>query len=189
MKVQGEHSLPLSQQAAWDLLLDTDVLSRAMPGCESLVPIGPDEYEMKMSVAVSSMKGLFAGKIRITDKNPPSSYRLQIQGQGKLGHVSGDGVLTFLPDGEATKISFAGDVRPFARTTIEGLYSYYNVEQRGFPGWFTYGRANATAPFVRLPADAPDPADGFGQESAGASATSRCLAIGPTCCTETAKRS
>ena len=111
MKVQGEYSLPLSQQAAWNLLLNTEVLSKAMPGCESLVPIGPDEYEMKMSVAVSSMKGLFAGKIRIADKNPPSSYRLQIQGQGKLGHVHGDGVLTLSPDGEATKVSFAGDVQ------------------------------------------------------------------------------
>ena len=64
--------------------------------------------------------------------------------------------------------SFAGDVRPFAHTTVEGLYSYYNVEQRGFPGWFTFGRANAAATFVMLPIDAPDPkTPGFGQESSG----------------------
>jgi carbon monoxide dehydrogenase subunit G len=111
MKVQGEYTLPLKQQAAWDLLLNADVLARAMPGCETLVPAGPDEYEMKMSVAVSSMKGLFAGKVRITDKNPPVSYRLHIQGQGKLGHVRGEGLLTLSPDEEATKVSFAGDVQ------------------------------------------------------------------------------
>ena len=64
--------------------------------------------------------------------------------------------------------SFAGDVRPFARTTIEGLYSYYNVEQRGFPGWFTFGRSNAAAPFVMVPTEAPDPiTPGFGQEESG----------------------
>jgi len=64
--------------------------------------------------------------------------------------------------------TFAGDVRPFTRTTIEGLYSYYNVVQHGFPGWFTFGRANAAATFVMLPADAPDPkTPGFGQESSG----------------------
>jgi iron complex outermembrane receptor protein len=64
--------------------------------------------------------------------------------------------------------SFAGDVRPFAHTTIEGLYSYYNVVQRGFPGWFTFGRASAAATFVMLPTDAPDPhTPAFGQESSG----------------------
>jgi iron complex outermembrane receptor protein len=64
--------------------------------------------------------------------------------------------------------SFAGDVRPFSRTTIEGLYSYYRVEQRGFPGWFTFGRANAAATFVMLPVNAPDPkTPGFGQVESG----------------------
>lgn len=64
--------------------------------------------------------------------------------------------------------SFAGDVRPFSRTTIEGLYSDYKVEQRGFPGWFTFGRSSASAAFVMLPADAPDPkTPGFGQTSSG----------------------
>ena len=69
--------------------------------------------------------------------------------------------------------SLAVDARPFANTVIEGYYSYYNVEQRGFPGWFTYGRANATSAFIVLPSDAPDPSrEGFGQESAGLDLTS-----------------
>jgi iron complex outermembrane recepter protein len=69
--------------------------------------------------------------------------------------------------------NLAVDVRPFAHTVIEGLYSYYNVVQRGFPGWFTYGRANATSAFVALPPDAPDSSrEGFGQESAGLDLTS-----------------
>jgi iron complex outermembrane receptor protein len=69
--------------------------------------------------------------------------------------------------------SLAVDVRPFANTVVEGFYSYYNVVQRGFPGWFTYGRANASSAFIMLPADAPDPSrEGLGQESAGLDLTS-----------------
>ncbi|MEP7306455.1 MAG: TonB-dependent receptor [Acidobacteriota bacterium] len=71
-------------------------------------------------------------------------------------------------------VSLAADARPFAHTTIEGFVSYYNLVQHGFPGWFTYGRANARAAFVQLPEDAPDPArQGFGQSSAGLDLTSR----------------
>jgi hypothetical protein len=69
--------------------------------------------------------------------------------------------------------SLAADFRLRPGTAIEGLYSYYNVVQRGFPGWFTYGRANARSAFIELPLDAPDPSrQGFGQESAGLDLTS-----------------
>lgn len=111
MKVQGEYSLPLDQPAAWNLLLNTEVLARAMPGCESLTPIGPDEFEMKMKVAIASIQGLFAGKVRIADKNPPRSYRLILEGQGKLGFLRGSGLLTLSPDGGATKVTYEGDVQ------------------------------------------------------------------------------
>jgi iron complex outermembrane recepter protein len=71
-------------------------------------------------------------------------------------------------------ISLAGDVRPFAATTIEAFYSYYNVVQHGFPGWFTYGRSNNRNAFIQLPASAPDPTRrGFGQDSAGLDLHSR----------------
>src|ERR1700734_1039183 len=34
--------------------------------------------------------------------------------------------------------SVAGDIRATSHTTIEGNYSYYNVWQHGYPGWFAY---------------------------------------------------
>jgi iron complex outermembrane receptor protein len=71
-------------------------------------------------------------------------------------------------------VSLAADARPFAHTTIEGFFSYYNLVQHGFPGWFTYGRANARNTFIQLPEHAPDPArQGYGQSSAGLDLTSR----------------
>jgi iron complex outermembrane recepter protein len=86
----------------------------------------------------------------------------------------GDGE-SFVKDSELKRglASLAADYKPFTRTVIEGFYSYYNVAQRGFPGWFTYGRANARSAFILLPADAPDPSQpGLGQHSAGVDLTS-----------------
>ena len=111
MKVRGEQTLPLDPAAAWELLLNTDSLARAMPGCEGLIPLGPDEYEMKMKVAVASIQGLFAGKVRIADRNPPDSYRLHIEGQGKLGFVRGSGLLSLSPDATGTRITYEGEVQ------------------------------------------------------------------------------
>jgi iron complex outermembrane receptor protein len=88
--------------------------------------------------------------------------------------IGGNGE-TFVRNSELTRstVSLAGDVRPFDRTVVEAFYSHYNLEQRGFPGWFTYGRANRNAVFVVVP-DAPDPArEGYGQRDAGLDLESR----------------
>jgi len=111
MKVQGDFLLPLDQQAAWNLLLDAGVLARAMPGCESLLPTGPDQYDMRMKIAVSSIRGLFGGQVRIEDKNPPASYRLVLQGEGKLGHLRGAGLLALSGEAESTRVRYDGEVQ------------------------------------------------------------------------------
>jgi iron complex outermembrane receptor protein len=92
---------------------------------------------------------------------------------GKFGYranaLFGDGQ-AFVRDSNLTRglASLAVDARPLKQTVIEAFYSYYNVEQRGFPGWLTYGRANARSAFIELPPEAPDPTrPGFGQSSAG----------------------
>jgi len=93
----------------------------------------------------------------------------------RVNALAGNGEM-FVNGSELTRkmISAAGDVRPFDRTSIEAFYSHYNLEQRGFPGWFTYGRANNRTAFVLVPANAPDPArQGYGQPEAGVDLASR----------------
>ncbi len=96
---------------------------------------------------------------------------------GKFGYranvLFGDGT-AYVKNSESKRglASLAVDVRPFEHTVIEGFYSYYHLEQHGFPGWFTYGRPNARSAFIELPPDAPDPSrQGFGQASAGVDLT------------------
>ena len=121
MKVGGSYTLPFLRQRAYDLLQDPAILARCMPGCEDLKKIGPDEYEMKMKVVVSAVQGLFAGKVRITDQKPPESFRLLVEGSGKVGFMKGDGLLTLVPatvttgvsilGSEGTEVRYEGDVQ------------------------------------------------------------------------------
>jgi iron complex outermembrane receptor protein len=77
-------------------------------------------------------------------------------------------------DSERRLFSAAGDVRVLEHTTIDAYVSHYRLEQRGYPGWFTYGRANASSSFILLPGDAPDPTRvGYGQPQAGVDLQSR----------------
>ena len=111
MKISGSYTLPLPQERAYAVMQDPEVLARAMPGCESLEKIGEDEYRMKMKMALASLSGAFDGKVRITEQTPPNSFRLMVEGTGKIGFVKGDGLLKFTARRRGTEVSYEGDVQ------------------------------------------------------------------------------
>jgi iron complex outermembrane receptor protein len=73
----------------------------------------------------------------------------------------------------------AADYRPTEHTAIEGNYSYYNLYQHGYPGWFAY--LPATTPLsapgstsILIPENAPNPTlQGYGQSFSGVNLNSQ----------------
>ena len=105
------YTIPIPRDRAYQLLQDPAVLARSMPGCDHLALIGPDEYEMRMKMVISSIQGLFSGKVRIADRNPPEGFRLIVEGSGKVGFMKGDGVLSLSTLYTSTDIKYEGDVQ------------------------------------------------------------------------------
>jgi carbon monoxide dehydrogenase subunit G len=111
VKIAGKHTLATTPDRAFALLQNPDVLAKSMPGCDQLNRIGPDEYEMKMKMAIASVQGLFAGKVKIADSHPPENFRLLVEGAGKVGFMKGNGVLSLTPKDDSTEVGFEGDVQ------------------------------------------------------------------------------
>lgn len=112
MKIGGSYTIPVAQARAYLLLQDPEVLAKCMPGCDQLSRVGEDEYEMKMKMVISSVQGLFGGKVRIAEQNPNESFRLIVEGSGKVGFMKGDGLLTLVPsESTSTEVRYEGDVQ------------------------------------------------------------------------------
>jgi len=111
VKISGTQFLPFPPDEAYRMMQDPEVLARAIPGCEGLEKTGEDEYRMKMKMAMASVSGAFEGKVRITDQNPPTSFRLMVEGSGKIGFVKGDGLLTLSAKDGATEVTYDGDAQ------------------------------------------------------------------------------
>jgi uncharacterized protein len=115
MKISGSYTLPVAPGRAYQILLDPATLAQAMPGCESLEKIGPDEYRMKMKVLLAALSGQFEGKVRITDQMPPASFRLILEGSGRIGFLKGEGLLKLSPadsgGAPSTLVSYDGDAQ------------------------------------------------------------------------------
>ncbi len=99
-------------------------------------------------------------------KNQMFGYRTNLLFADGEGYVTGSQFRRQLASG-------AGDIRLTHKTVIEGNYSYYNLFQHGYPGWFAY--SPTTTPLstpgsksILLPENAPDPTlQGFGQSFSG----------------------
>jgi len=111
VKISGSYPLPLQRERAYQIMQDPEILARAIPGCESLEKIGPDEYRMKMKMALASLSGAFEGKVRITEQTPPESFRLVVEGSGRVGFVKGDGLLKLGPVEGGTEVSYEGEAQ------------------------------------------------------------------------------
>jgi uncharacterized protein len=111
LKISGSQTLAAPQEKVYAMMQDPEVLARAIPGCEGLEKTGEDEYRMKMKMALASFSGAFEGKVRITDQTPPTSFRLIVEGSGKLGFMKGNGLLKLAPQGEGTEVFYEGDAQ------------------------------------------------------------------------------
>jgi carbon monoxide dehydrogenase subunit G len=111
VKISGSQFLPFPPEEAYRIMQDPEVLARAIPGCEGLEKTGEDEYKMKMKMAMASVSGSFEGKVRIADKNPPTSFRLIVEGSSKMGFVKGDGLLTLTATEGGTNVAYDGDAQ------------------------------------------------------------------------------
>ena len=111
MKIAGTHHLPFPPEQAYQMMQDPEVLAKAIPGCEALEKTGEDEYRMKMKMALAAVSGAFEGKVKITDQQAPTSFRMLVEGAGKIGFLKGEGLLKFSPAGAETDVAYEGDVQ------------------------------------------------------------------------------
>jgi carbon monoxide dehydrogenase subunit G len=111
MKIEGSADIPAPRDKVWAAFLDPDVLAKALPGCEKLEAVGPNEYKATMKVGVAAIKGTFEGKVKLSDLEPPSRYRMAVEGSGGPGFIRGDAGMQMTDVDGGTKVSYDADVQ------------------------------------------------------------------------------
>ncbi len=111
MKIAGAAQSPFAIERTYELMQDPAVLARAIPGCQSLSRTGEAEYKLQLKVILASLSGAFEGQVRLLDPLPPTSFRMVVEGSGKIGFVKGDGVLTLTAIDTGTEIAYSGEAQ------------------------------------------------------------------------------
>lgn len=111
MDVRGTYTFAAPRDRVWELLLDPDALRAALPSTKEFNKIGDDEYEAVMSIGVGAVKGTYTGKIRVSDQEPPTHYRLTVEGTGRPGFLKGDGLIELEEKEGSTVVNYHGQAQ------------------------------------------------------------------------------
>jgi carbon monoxide dehydrogenase subunit G len=112
MKIEGSHEVPAPRQKVWQAFLDPEMLRQAIPGCEKLEALGGDEFRAVMKIGVAAVKGTFEGKVKLSEKSPPDSYKMGVEGSGAPGFVRGETVISLTDlEGGGTRVAYTADVQ------------------------------------------------------------------------------
>src|SRR5262245_43383499 len=111
MKLEGAYDVPAPRPEVYEAFLDPKQLKKAIPGCEKLEAVGPDEYKATMKVGVGGVKGTVEGKVRMSDKQPPESYKMAVEGSGGPGFIRGEAVISLAEAGAGTRVTYNADLQ------------------------------------------------------------------------------
>lgn len=111
MIISGKSTFPAPRQRIWELFNHPEALRRCTPGCEKLEAVGPDQFSAVLKVGVAAVKGTYTGKLHLTEKNPPESYTLRVEGSGAPGWVKGSAKFRFAKVGGETEVDYEWDVQ------------------------------------------------------------------------------
>lgn len=107
MDMTGERRIAAPRARVWDALNNPAVLKASIPGCESLEKIGDNELKATAAVKIGPISARFTGKVQLLDLDPPSSYRIEGEGQGGVaGFAKGGAVVRLADDGADTLLSY-----------------------------------------------------------------------------------
>ena len=109
MKVSGSYVFDAPAAKVWQVLTEPKSLSKCIPGCEGLKPIGGDEYEAVLTVGIGPFSARYNAKISMLDQVPHQSYRLVISGTGSGSFVNGEAKITLVEHNGKTTVSVEGD--------------------------------------------------------------------------------
>jgi uncharacterized protein len=104
MDFSGTYTFQAEREAVWNLMMNPDAIAKALPGVDEFIPMEGEEnaWNVKLKVSLAAVNGNYAGTIRMSEQEPPSQYRLTVNGEGQQSVIGGS-VLIKMDYDEAKK--------------------------------------------------------------------------------------
>jgi len=110
MQITGSFTVPAPRRRVWEALNDPEILRQCIPGCEELNRVADNAFEGKVVAKVGPVKASFAGRVTLSDLDPPNGYTIQGEGKGGVaGFAKGVAKVKLKDDGAGTVLDYEAD--------------------------------------------------------------------------------
>lgn len=127
MDMQGNRSLAVTQQQAWEALNDPDMLKACIPGCEKFELTEPNTYAVTTAIKIGPVAARFSGRVTLSDIVPPTSYKIGFDAQGGVaGFGKGEAAVQLAPAATGCELSYTvhstvgGKIAQLGQRLIDG---------------------------------------------------------------------
>jgi carbon monoxide dehydrogenase subunit G len=120
VELAGEHVFAAPQELVWEMMLNPEILSMTIAGCEKLERVDESTLHGRLNLRVGPVQGIFQGKVESTDVHAPSSLHMIVSGSGPAGVVRGEGNITLEAMPTTTRLRYDGAVQVSGRIASVG---------------------------------------------------------------------
>jgi 2-furoyl-CoA dehydrogenase large subunit len=106
LRLAGDYIFAADPGTVWEALIDPEVLSRTLPGCERLERVGDNSFEGLLNIQVGPVKARFQGTLELSNLRPAEGYHLSLNGRGPAGFMSAEGDLTLEELDSGTRLTY-----------------------------------------------------------------------------------
>lgn len=126
MEMSGERMIAAPKEQVWAALNDPAILKACLPGCETLETISDTELAATAALQIGATTTLFAGKVLLSDLDPPHGYTISAEGQtGPAGSATANAQLRLHDVAAGTALtykihsSFEGELASLGQEALE----------------------------------------------------------------------
>jgi carbon monoxide dehydrogenase subunit G len=107
MNMTGAQRIAAPREKVFAALNDAEILRRSIPGCEAVEKTSDTDMNARVVVRVGPVKASFAGKVKLSDLDPPKGYTIKGEGSGGMaGFAKGGAHVDLDADGAATLLKY-----------------------------------------------------------------------------------
>lgn len=112
MQLSGKHTAQTTSAKLWKMLMDSNALSRIIPGIYQLEKTGENTYKSLLEIKFGVVDGKFAGILEMENIEVEKSFTLHIQQKSAIGNANASiriGLSEFRE--HEVEVNFEGEVK------------------------------------------------------------------------------
>jgi carbon monoxide dehydrogenase subunit G len=112
MQLSGKHVVNVIPLMVWEMLMDTDILSRIMPGITRLEKIGDNKFKAILNIKLGPVQSSFAGNLELDEIQEGEAFTLKVQQTSTIGNANAIIQISLQQiKTDQTELAFTGDVK------------------------------------------------------------------------------